>query len=265
MEKARIQIVEDEKIVAMDIQERLESFNYTISGTASSGEEAIKKAADTNPNLVLMDIMLKGEIDGIKAAQHIRAFFDIPVVFLTAYADESTLQRAKITEPFGYLLKPFDDNELHATIEMALYKHVMERKLRDSKNWYVSTLNSICDAVIATDIEGCVKFINPFAEALTGWTSKDAAGRSLNEIFKVINEETNEKAEDPVIKIKREGIFYGLLDNSMLIDKNGIQKPVDIIGAPIKDSKGNIRGNVIIFYDITERVRLQKHFEISID
>jgi len=260
METARIQIVEDEKIVAMDIQDRLESFNYTISELAVSGEEAIKKAADTNPNLVLMDIMLKGKIDGIKAAQHIRAFFDIPVVFLTAYADENTLQRAKMAEPFGYLIKPFDDKELHATIEMALYKHMMERKLKESKNWYESTLHSVCDAVIATNTDGCIRFINPFAEALTGWKAKDAVGKSLNEIFNVVNGDTDEKVEDPLIKIQREKIFFGLADNSMLIDKNNLKKPVDIIGASIKDKKGNTMGNVIIFYDITERLMLQKAF-----
>jgi PAS domain S-box-containing protein len=258
MEKARIQIVEDEKIVAMDIQDRLESFDYNVSALAVSGEEAVKKAADTNPNLVLMDIMLKGDIDGIKAAQHIRAFFDIPVVFLTAYADENTLQRARIAEPFGYLLKPFEDKELHATIEMALYKHMMERKLKECENWYESTLHCICDAVIATNTDGCIKFMNPFAEALTDWKAKDAIGKYLNEIFNVVNGETNEKAEDPLIKIQRESIFFGLADYTMLIDKNNLKKPVDVIGASIKDKKGNAMGNVIIFYDITERLKLQK-------
>lgn len=130
MAKIKILIVEDESIVALSIQRKLQHLGYEISEVVVSGEEAIEQAEKTQPNIVLMDIMLAGEMDGIQAAGHIRDNFDIPVIYLTANADESTLQRAKITEPFGYLLKPFEDRDLHTTIEMALYKHKMEQKLR---------------------------------------------------------------------------------------------------------------------------------------
>jgi two-component system phosphate regulon sensor histidine kinase PhoR len=130
MEQARILIVEDESIVALDLQTSLGGLGYDVLLSVSSGEEAIASAERTHPDLILMDIMLDGEMDGIEAAGQIRKQFGIPVVFLTAYADEDTLRRAKITEPFGYLLKPFEERELHTTIEMALYKHRAEEALR---------------------------------------------------------------------------------------------------------------------------------------
>ena len=130
----KILIVEDEWIVAEDIQKCLKG-SYSIS-VASSGEEALEKVKtpETRPDLILMDIVLKGTLNGIEAAHHIRQF-DVPVIYLTAYADEETLEQAKMTEPYGYIVKPFEDRELHATIEMALYKHEMEKKVKKSKKW----------------------------------------------------------------------------------------------------------------------------------
>jgi CheY-like chemotaxis protein len=132
MSNSRILIVEDEGIIAKDIQSTLNRSGYSVIGIASSGEEAIKKAMEIHPDLVLMDIVLEGAMDGVEAAEHIRDHFDIPVVYLTAYSDDTTLQRAKITEPFGYILKPFQEKELYTTIEMALYKHTMQRKLKEA-------------------------------------------------------------------------------------------------------------------------------------
>ncbi len=128
MEPPRILIVEDEYIIANDIQASLEDMVYTVCAIVSTGEEAIEKIEIENPDLVLMDIMLKGNMDGIEASELIRSKFDVPVVYLTAYADENILQRAKVTEPMGYLLKPFKDSELRSTIEVALYKHRMEKE-----------------------------------------------------------------------------------------------------------------------------------------
>jgi len=124
----RILVVEDERIVARDLQRRLHRLGYTVCAIAGSGPEAIEQAAQTQPDLVLMDIVLDGPMDGIEAAAQIRARADIPIIYLTAHADDGTLQRAKATEPFGYLLKPFDTRVVQTTIEMALYKHRMEQE-----------------------------------------------------------------------------------------------------------------------------------------
>jgi CheY-like chemotaxis protein/predicted regulator of Ras-like GTPase activity (Roadblock/LC7/MglB family) len=132
MADPQILVVEDERIVATGIRNMLKGLGYTVPAVASSGKDAIKQAAETRPDLVLMDIVLEGDMDGIAAAEQIRARFDIPVIYLTAYADDATVQRAKMTAPYGYLLKPFNERELHAAIETALYKHMMEREVTPS-------------------------------------------------------------------------------------------------------------------------------------
>ena len=254
---ARILVVGDEGIVAEEIRSRLKRLRYRVAAVAFSGEEAIKKAEETHPDLVLMDIRLRGDIDGVEAAQEIRARFDIPVVYVTAYADEATLQRAKTTEPYGYILKPFEDKELRTGIEVALYKHNIETRLRQSERWLATTLKSIGDAVIATNAKGRVLFMNPVAEALTGWKHKDALGKGLTEVFNIVSEETHEVAENPVERVIREGIVVDLA-NHVLIARDGTEIPIDDSAAPIRDDKGNITGIVLIFYDVSERKRAER-------
>jgi CheY-like chemotaxis protein len=125
-------LVEDENIVALDIQHRLKKLGYTVVGWATTGPDAIEQAAKMYPDLILMDIRLKGEMDGITASEQIRSCLDIPVVYLTAYSDEATLQRANRTEPYGYLLKPFADRDLDTTIAIALYRYQTEQELKES-------------------------------------------------------------------------------------------------------------------------------------
>ncbi len=256
MANAKLLVVEDELIVAMDIKNRLENMGYFIVGTASSVEEAMKMATEALPDLVLMDIMLGDSMNGIEIAEHFREDLDIPVIYLTAYADDKTLSRAKITQPFGYILKPFEERELHSMIEIAIYNHDMERELRESRQWLNATLNSIGDAVIATDKDGIVRLINPSAEMLTGWKQNDAIGEPLDIVFNVIDEDTGKKVEDPGLKAKKEGIFYGLACNNILVGKDGRKIPIDIIGSLIKDDKDGILGTAITFYDTIERKQI---------
>ena len=140
-------VVEDESIVAMDIKHRAEGMGYKVMGIASSGEEAISKTGEFQPDLILMDIVLKGKMDGVQAAQIIREKYDIPVVYLTAYSDEKTLGRAKLTGPFGYIIKPFEDRELHSAVEIALYKHQMDSKLKESEERYRTLFESSPDPI----------------------------------------------------------------------------------------------------------------------
>jgi PAS domain S-box len=261
MPSFKILVVEDESIVAMDIKHRLENMGYIVPAITSSGEEAVAKAAETNPDLVLMDIVLKGEMDGIDAAQQIKDNFDIPVVYLTAYSDEKTLKRAKITGPFGYIIKPFEDRELHSAIEVALYKHEMESKLKENEKWLSTTLESIGDAVITTDEKGCITFMNPIAQKITEWKQEEALGKPLESIFKTINEETGTPIESPVTEVLQNGFITGMKDHTTLITKNGSQLPIDDTIAPIKDDKKNINGIVLIFQDITQRKNAEKEKE----
>jgi PAS domain S-box-containing protein len=257
IESKRVLVVEDESIVALEIQERLMGFGY-IAIIASSGEEAIKTAGKFHPDIVLMDIMLKGGMDGIEAAGHIRKLMDIPIIYLSAYSDENTLNRAKNTRPYGYLIKPFQARELNVSLDIALYKHDMERKLKESERWLNATLNSIGDAVITTDGKGIIKLINPYAEALTGWRHEYTVGRPLQEIFNVICAKTGEKADDPMNKLVREGTFFGLAEDTLLVSKNGNRMPVEVIGYPILGDQNKLAGSVIVFYDISERKKVEE-------
>lgn len=259
----RILVVEDEIIIAEDIQRKLKKMGYDVPVIVSSGEEAIRKTKEIIPDLILMDIVIHGNMDGIETAGQIHSLFDIPVVYLTAYADEKTLERAKITEPFGYLIKPFKERELQITIEIALYKHEMEKKLKESERrlreknqWLAAVIESIGDAVIATDPEGTIKLMNPIAEALTGWNQNEALEKNLTSVFNIISLENDKKIDDPVTKAIREDMFYGLADQTVLITRHGVKIPVDIIGSTIKNEGNSIIGIVLIFYDIIERNRI---------
>ncbi len=142
MSKSNILIVEDESIVAKDIQHSLKKLGYTVVEICSNGEDAIRMAEELKPNLVLMDIMLKGDMTGIEAASVIREKFNIPIIYLTAYADESTLTKAKVSEPYGYIIKPFKEIDLHTSIEMAIYKHEKETDLKKERDFLYSIVEN---------------------------------------------------------------------------------------------------------------------------
>ncbi|MBN2413737.1 response regulator [candidate division KSB1 bacterium] len=257
-DKARIMVVEDEFIVSMEIQDRLKGLGYSIAYAAASGEEAIVKAGETQPDLVLMDIMLKGKIDGVFAAEQIKNRYDIPVIYLTAHSDEATLTRAKVSEPFGYLIKPFDERALHTTIEMAFYRHDMERKLKQSEQWLSIVLNSIGDAVIATDTEGMIKFINPLAESLTGWKHDEALNQKINQIFNIRDDDNKIKIKEPIKKVLKKGIVNNFSPNTVLTTRYGNELPIDSSASPIRDEKGNINGAVLVFRNITDKKKLER-------
>jgi PAS domain S-box-containing protein len=258
MSGARILIVEDEGIEALDMQQRLISLGYNAPDIVSTGEEAVKKVEETFPDLVLMDIMLPGEIDGVAAAQQIKILFNIPVIFITAYADEDTLERAKVTEPYGYIVKPFRERELYITIDMALYKHQMEKKLKESEKWFATTLRSIGDAVIATDKNGLVTFMNSVAEKLMGWKLEEVLNKDLTKVFHIINMYTRKPTANPVTRVLLEGLTVGLANHTLLIAKDGTEIPIDDSAAPIKDDQGNIIGVVLVFRDVTERQQIEE-------
>lgn len=258
MSKANILIVEDELLVAKDIQNRLNKFGYDIAAIVSSGIDAIQKAVEKSPDLVLMDIRLKGDIDGIEAAQHIYNNLNIPIIYLTANADDSTLERAKATEPFGYILKPFKEKELKTTIEITLTKHQIERKLKQSERWLSTVLKSIGDAVITSDAIGTITFMNPVAEHLTGWRQEEAFGKDATEVFKITHEQTGQKIDSPIVQALANGITVGIPEQAVLVTKTGTTIPIDDSAAPIRDDQGNITGAVLVFRDITDRKQAQE-------
>ncbi len=263
MSATSILIVEDEAIVAVDLGDKLQQLGYTLSGTAATGERAIELARQQRPSLVLMDIHLAGAMDGIAAADTIRRELDIPVVFLTAYSDTATLDRAKVTEPFGYVIKPFEERELRSTIEMAIYKHQADLQLRQHREWLRVTLASIGDAVIACDSEARVTYLNPVAEAVTGWKMQEALGRQIQSVLRLINEQTRQPCEDPVACVLREGRPVGLANRTVLLSKDGREVAIEDSAAPILDASGGIAGVVLVFHDVTEKRRAQERLEVS--
>ncbi|MEX2398092.1 MAG: response regulator, partial [Balneolales bacterium] len=199
-EHSKILIVEDEFILAQDIKNRLIALNYEVVGLCSNGEDAIEQTIQNNPDLVLMDIRLEGEKDGIETADQIQKEMDIPVVFLSAYADKETVKRARMSEPMGYLIKPVEEKELETTIEMALYKHQITRRMRENEKWLATTLSHVGDAVIRTDSDKCVILLNPTAENLTGWSEEDIKGRKLDDVLKLMDEESGVEIDNPIYR-----------------------------------------------------------------
>lgn len=251
MEKKKIFVVEDESIVSLEIQSRIKHLGYIVSGSAASGDEAIRKVIDLRPDLILMDIRIKGEMDGIETAAEIKKIYDIPIIFLTAYADPVTIQRAKITDPFGYIIKPFEERELHISIEIALYKDHTQKLIREKDKWLTAILRSVGDAVIATDTNGKIRFINHVAERLTGFTKEEAINKDLSSIFKIRSEATKEFTLNAVQKVMQTGEIVGLANHTELISRNGNVYPIADSGAPIRDENGNITGVVVVFQDLS--------------
>ncbi|MBI2851530.1 MAG: PAS domain S-box protein [Chloroflexi bacterium] len=258
MRDVKILVVEDEGIEALNIQRRLASVGYPASSIVLSGEEAVEKVGELHPDIVLMDIMLHGEIDGVMAAEQIRTHYDIPVIYLTAYADDDTLKRAKITEPYGYIVKPFRDREIHITIDMALYKHAMERDAREREKWFSTTLRSIGDAVIATDKDGLITFMNAAAERLTGWTQAELSDAKLADVYRIFNSQTRQPVENPVTKVMTSGMVIDQANHTVLVARDGREIPIDQSAAPIKDDAGNMVGVILIFHDVTEREKAEE-------
>lgn len=257
--KPSILIVEDSLIVALHLQSTLESENYDVIGKCSSGEEAIELIKKQKPTLVLMDIMLNGKMDGIDAAGIIKSLYDLPVIYITALTDKDTIKRAKVTEPYGYLTKPFEDREIFTVIEMALYKHGIEQKLKQSEEKYFSTIKSISDAVIVIDNNFLVTYINPSASALLQQTLHEAHGKRIENVLRVVSEEATNDLINP-LQCPTDGHNGNAMPNHLLL------KTIDGRFVPIGESSMSLlldaqerfTGLIIIFRDLTEKKEHQR-------
>lgn len=258
----KILVVEDEGIVAKDLENRLQKFGYDVCEFIATGEEAIAKVSELKPDLVLVDIRLRGVIDGIEVAQFVHHNFDLPVIYLTANTDEKILNKALTTKPFGYIIKPFREQELKTTIEIALNKYSIEQKLKQNKYWLETALQSISDGVIASDIEGKITFMNPTAAVLTGWDRQDACGKQAAEVVRIIHTDTPVLENTSILassiqQTLQSEVTVKISERSQLIDKNGSTIPINDYITSIQDERGKIIGAMLVFQDIRERQQLE--------
>ncbi|MEH1941536.1 MAG: response regulator [Nostoc sp.] len=243
---ARILVVEDEYILALNLQENLESLGYIVVDIADSAEAAIEKASELRPNLILMDIRLHGDIDGIQASEQIWHHLQIPVIYITGHSDRNTVERATLTSPFGYILKPIKEQELYVAIQTALNRC-------DREQFLSSVLGGMNDGVIVVDLQLNIKYLNQVAEALTGWRWDEVKGRMLTEAIEFVDEETQIPVQNPIIAALQEETPIYLGSRVLLIARDGTSIPIADSATPLRNNSGVITGAVLVLRDDTQR------------
>ncbi|MGB7250962.1 MAG: response regulator [Phormidesmis sp.] len=250
----KVMVVEDESVISLDIKNSLTKLGYTVSGVAASGEVALMKIQNNRPDLILMDIHLKGEMSGIDVSEKVKSDFGIPIVYLTANADSSTFQEAKDTDPYGYLIKPFEERELGIAIEIALNKHQKEQVVRSSESWYASAFQSLNEAVVATDPHGYVVFMNTLAESITGWLLAEAIDRPVTNVLKFQRKiqqfdqiDLKESVSSILGAVLRGKAVVPLPHGAQLASKTQATVAVEGSATAIRDGAGNITGSLFIF------------------
>lgn len=253
----KILVVEDEKFLALNIRNTLRELGYNVPEITVSGEEAIKKVAEINPNLVLINICLAGEINGIQVTDTIQNDFQIPVLHITEYSQYIKLSQNQLNKAFSYILKPFAETDLHLAVEMAIYKHQINTRLREETQRMVSTFDSMNCAVVVTDTNGYIQMMNSIAEVLTGWKEDEVFGRDLSEVVYLVDGDMNEKIENLAIQAIAADKVLNLPENCTLITRDEREIPIGDRVAPIRDSHGNVTGAVLVFQDITQRKQME--------
>jgi PAS domain S-box-containing protein len=246
-----IVIVEDEGLIAVDLQGRLERAGYRVPAVAGTANEALEAIRAKSPDLILMDIRLQGNADGIQVAEQVRRDFDIPVVYLTAYEDPKTLERASQTHAFGYIKKPIDSASLQGSIEIAISKHRHERLLREQRDWFSANFAAMPDAVLVADGAGRISYVNPVAEGLFGCKVEDALGRGLYDLLR-IKYRNGDPVEDLVPVAMLQGAPVAFPSDIYLEGARGRRYDVEGTFAP-RWREGGADGVVVTFKDVTLR------------
>jgi len=246
---ARILIVENERETAVLLRDVLTEFGYLVTGVASSGAAAVVRAQNETPDLALLDVSIPGEMDGARTAHALREKCNVPVIFVNANADPQALHLAEISEPLGYLTKPFKRAQLQANIEIALYKHREDLKCRERMESLLAALRALGAGVVSVNREETVTLLNPAAEVWTGWGSSEAQGRPLHEVFPLVAERNGERIYARVAQVLAAGASEELGDGILLLGSNGAKRPIEGSIAPIRDHRSEISGAVIVFRD----------------
>jgi PAS domain S-box-containing protein len=256
-ESPKILIVEDEQVVALDLERSLSGLGYRIVGVADNGRQAVQLAEANQPDLVLMDVRLRGPMDGITAAHEIRRRCQAPVVYTTAYTNDETIERAKASAPFGFLVKPYRTKELNATIAMALHQHRVAQEVIAGRTWLGTILDGIRDCVVATDAEGRLRYLNPAAERLLGWRGDEASDKPIEEVYELTDLEGRPLAARPLRRVLA-GDESATSERAMLLGRDGRRVPVEISATLVRDARGEPSSAVSVFHDISDRLRIER-------
>jgi PAS domain S-box-containing protein len=238
----------------MDLSEKLEEMGYAVVGRADTSEKAIRIAREKRPDLILMDVCIKGPVDGIDTAATIRREMKTPIVFLTSFSDDETVRRAALTAPYGYLTKPYKVKELRAAIEVALQKAALERQLQESERWFASALRCTSDGIVVAGPDGMLRFLNPAAERLTGWTLENAKDRHIDEVICYVDSDANGTAAATAARALGANHVTEIARARPLVKRDGSTVPVDESAAPLLDDNGRSVGSMVILRDATARL-----------
>jgi PAS domain S-box-containing protein len=258
MVSAKILVVEDNHIISEELKLRLESLGYQVCGIAHKAKQAINLVREMKPDLVLMDIVLNDEMDGIEAAKIIGEKYHAPIIYLTAYADDDTISKAKDTNPYGYIIKPFNEVILKSNIEIALNKYYLENKVRENESILASTLGSLGEGIFRTDKSGNILFMNESAERLTGKKIDSCLNKRMADIFEIEIINSKYSFNDLISPVLDQGESIFRCNSKFLKVPAEESAFIEISAMPIKDASDKISGCVLVFQDITNRVEIEK-------
>ncbi len=256
-----ILIVENESIIAHDLEFFIKKHGWHVCGIVATGVEAVTRCRERYPDVVLMDIRLDGSMDGIETAREIGVFSNIPIIYLTALADERTLRRASQTQPHGFVVKPIEDKNLYVSIEMAIYKSRLEQQLKEKEKWLGMILENLDEGVLAADRKGKIQFMNSAAEFHTGWIKSEAEGLPIEIVLGIINEKTGDPAKVSFFKAIMDGEVVELGESTLLKTPDRRLITIDGKWVPVIDERGSITGAMLVFHDITQRKRLENQLQ----
>jgi PAS domain S-box-containing protein len=259
----RILIVEDDANSAFILRKILLRTEYTIAGVTSSGEQAVAMVRAAPPDLVLMDINIPGAIDGVETATLIQRAHDVPIIYLSAYSDDATIERARRTGPFAYLLKPYREKEVLITIQMALYKDRLDRLLKANQQRLAATLGALEDCVLATDSAGCVNYLNPAAEGILGVAGSSALGRSVDDLLDLRPADSTTQPLAVPARLLALGFQTTPEEPLVLVSRNGGQRLVQVRVNALAETAGASDGRVVILRDVTRLAQLEESIRQS--
>jgi len=256
----RIFIVEDDEIISNLITTMLERKGYSVVGKVGSGEEAIRQVAELEPDLVIMDINLSGQLDGIATARYIFQLFHYPIIFLTGMYDESLLERAKGAQPLGYILKPFTDKELGSNVELALYNHAFRKKFLDAYPIGVpKKIMMALDAILVLDLKGRIVFFNPYTSRILDLPENQILMHHWREVMMLVHDQTGEELKDPVPEVVKQMLVVTNEFNTAIVTRSNKSRKVSVIVRPIKDDHNELIGLLMLIREKTlDQIKMAK-------